>query len=144
MDSPSRQRLILGLLGGLVAVTWTYGLLATPARSKRPAAAAPQRSQTQEPKSEISRPQALRSRYAEWGVNPFEMERRTSAPTSPAGERAGHWVKGILWDANVPSAIVDGRLVSVGDHVDGWRVIEIQKDRVVLSNGESTQTLTVE
>jgi len=73
------------------------------------------------------------------------MERRKApaAATTTTGP-TGPVLNGLLWDPKVPSAIVNSRLVTVGDHLGPWQVIEIQKDRVILSDGATTKTLVVE
>jgi len=79
-----------------------------------------------------------------WGENPFLGDRAGRAASAPAALPAsaeGYVLNGILWDAQAPSAVVNGRLVTVGDVLDGWEVTEIRKDRVILSNGSVTRTL---
>ncbi len=82
------------------------------------------------------------SRFPDWGASPFLVE-RGSAPSGTAAMPSARVLSGILWDPQSPSAIVDNHLIHVGDRVGGWRVQEIRQDRVVLSDGTSTQTLTL-
>ncbi|MEI8011112.1 MAG: hypothetical protein WCI27_01335 [Candidatus Omnitrophota bacterium] len=42
---------------------------------------------------------------------------------------------GILWSKNDPEAIIKHAIVKVGDTVDGKTVVDIKKDKVVLSDG---------
>ena len=42
---------------------------------------------------------------------------------------------GIAWDRKSPRAVVNDRIVAVGDEVGGSTVVEIRKDRVILNNG---------
>ncbi|PIQ83228.1 MAG: hypothetical protein COV75_08845 [Candidatus Omnitrophica bacterium CG11_big_fil_rev_8_21_14_0_20_63_9] len=42
---------------------------------------------------------------------------------------------GVLWDATKPLAMVGEATVQVGDFVDGWRVVEIRQDGIVLEQG---------
>ena len=44
-------------------------------------------------------------------------------------------LQGILWDEKNPSAVINGRVVSVGSKIDGNLVVEIKQDRVTLNNG---------
>ena len=78
-----------------------------------------------------------------WGESPFLIER--NAPQSPdlPGQPREQEVRlqGILWDPEAPTAIVNNRVVAVGDQVDRWEVMEIRKDRVFLSDGTSTREL---
>ena len=78
-----------------------------------------------------------------WGENPFleERQRRLSA----VGEKEGGLVLyGILWDPHAPSALINDRVLNPGDPIGRWKVVEIQKDRVVVSDGPTTQTLEVQ
>jgi hypothetical protein len=60
-----------------------------------------------------------------WGRDPF-----TFGKTKGAG---GDLVlNGIVWDEQFPSAIINGNVVKVADELDGNRVIEIRKEKVVL------------
>ena len=81
-----------------------------------------------------------------WGESPFLIER--NAPQSPdlPGQPREQEVRlqGILWDPEAPTAILNNRVVSRGDSVGRWEVQEIQKDRVVLSNGSETRVLQSE
>lgn len=141
-----RQRWALIVLGILVALVWIRGLTVRPVRSHR---AAPLKSKVFEPApvnsepTPVSRSPAIPSRSEEWGDNPFLMERRL--PTEPVNIGAkGQTLAGILWDPKNPSAIVDNRLVKVGDRIGAWQVVEIRKEEVILSDGMATQSLTVE
>ena len=125
-----------GLLGvGLLLVV--RGLIAP----THPAAARPSRPAPEVPPPTASAVPRPSSQSADWGINPFLVE-RGSAPRG-AATPGGRVLSGILWDADSPSAIVDNRVVRVGDRLGGWRVQEIRQDRVVLSDGETTETLTL-
>ncbi|MFH1093401.1 MAG: hypothetical protein V1739_04500 [Candidatus Omnitrophota bacterium] len=46
-------------------------------------------------------------------------------------------LKGILWDKMVPSAIINSKVVKIGDLIFGKTVVDIEKDEVILmENGE--------
>lgn len=46
-------------------------------------------------------------------------------------------VSGILWDAKVPTAIINSQVVKIGDIIHGKTVVDMEKDKVVLmENGE--------
>lgn len=47
---------------------------------------------------------------------------------------AAEWrmVRGIIYNADNPSAIVYGQLVREGEMVDGYKVVKIYRDRVIL------------
>jgi len=136
-----KQRWILSILGILVVVVWVRGLTAPPTRSRRPA-----------PLAQVSRPAPVpdsttpSSRKvisdAPWGVNPFLEERQAATPAE-TGKQYGPVLGGVLWDPKTPSAVVNGRVVTVGEHVGKWTVVEIRRDRVILSDGDAQETLWV-
>jgi len=132
---PRRQRWIAGGLGVLALLVWVR-----PGRSRPPVPHGRAQAMVERPSpSSVSPPRV--SRYPEWGDNPFLIQRgSTPTPTTPAGRV----LSGILWDPETPVAIVNGRVVRVGDWVGKWQVAQIQQDRVVLSSGPLTETLTVE
>ncbi len=49
--------------------------------------------------------------------------------------RGGPSLSGIAWDQEEPTAIINERIARRGDTVDGYVVVDIQRDRVVLSDG---------
>ena len=70
-----------------------------------------------------------------WARDPF-----THGGTS-AGGPSGLALSGILWDANAPLAIINGQTLRVGEELEGFRVVQIDPDRVVLSDGIETFSL---
>lgn len=83
----------------------------------------------------------------DWGDSPFLAERGGPKPTVMGQATYGEELfvlKGILWDARSPSAIVNDRVVSAGEQIGRWRVVEIQKNRVILSDGSSTREISVQ
>ena len=50
-------------------------------------------------------------------------------------------LSGILWDATAPLAMLDENPVSIGGKVGQYTVIDIQKDRVILTDGEKNYEL---
>ncbi|MBU4304286.1 MAG: hypothetical protein KJ893_01460 [Candidatus Omnitrophica bacterium] len=46
-------------------------------------------------------------------------------------------VNGILWDGKIPTAIINSRVVKIGDSIFGKTVVDIEKDKVVvMENGQ--------
>ena len=59
----------------------------------------------------------------------------TFAPRKTASRRTGATavsLNGILWDATHPLAIVGDETVAIGDQVDGWKVLEIRENGMVI------------
>jgi len=48
---------------------------------------------------------------------------------------------GILWDATSPLAMINDEPVTVGQHIGGWQVIQIQPDAIVIQRDSRTLTL---
>lgn len=70
----------------------------------------------------------LKSSYSSWGRNPF----------APGGAKdiSGMILKGIIWDEKAPVAIINEKIVRKGDEIEGKKVIEIEKDKVILYDGK--------
>lgn len=66
-----------------------------------------------------------------WGRDPFAQ----GVMTSQASRLV---LLGIVWDAQQPLAIVNGRTVRVGEELDGYRIVEIAQDRVSVTDGTQT------
>ena len=70
-----------------------------------------------------------------WVRDPF-------ARGASTGGVAGLSLSGILWDATAPMAIISGQTLGIGDEISGFHVTEIHPDRVTLSDGVETVSLT--
>jgi len=69
----------------------------------------------------------------------FDLKRDpfTAAPIiSEKSIKSGVVLTGILWDKDKPMAIIDGNIVKVGQRVGNQTVMEIKRDRVILTDGE--------
>jgi len=67
--------------------------------------------------------------FPSWGRDPFQ---EADISLSQLG------LQGIMWDAENPKAIISNRIVGVGDSVGDNTIIEIKKNRVILTDGVST------
>lgn len=54
------------------------------------------------------------------------------APASPSGKLI---LNGIAWDQKNPRAVINNRIVTIGDKVGNSTVVEILRDHVVLNDG---------
>jgi len=69
----------------------------------------------------------------------------TTAPIiSEKTLQAGVDLTGILWDKDKPLAIIDGDIVKKGTRVGSKTIIDIKRDRVILSDGEVLSELKLE
>ncbi len=61
----------------------------------------------------------------------------TSAPIiNERNMQSGFALTGILWDKLKPLAIIDGEVVKKGDRVGSKVIVDIKRDRVILSDGQ--------
>lgn len=70
-----------------------------------------------------------------------EKKPETKKPTKPAAVLN---LEGIWVDSGMKVALISGQSVSVGATVNGWRVVKITRDQVVLRKGRSTKILRLE
>ena len=147
-----KQLLIAGVLMVVVVIVWIWALTTKPIRPGR-AVISKGDSQSMSRGIEVQPPESMSpevhppftSRYAEWGDSPFQVERHTARVSLVGGVRSQEYIlSGILWDPKTPSAIVDQQVVVVGDRLDGWRVVDIRKDGVTLSDGKTIKELSLE
>lgn len=79
-------------------------------------------------------PAGAHGEEAVWKESPFLAERGSKPDSKPGPGRGTLQVQGILWDPEAPTAIVDGRVIGVGDSVGSWKVAEIRKDNLLLAS----------
>src|SRR5574337_132925 len=76
-----------------------------------------------------------------WGRDPFALE--VAHPKRQGEVRlafaAGLHVLGIVWDTTRMHAIINGSVVRVGDEVEGFRIVAIERDRVTIAKGDQRQ-----
>ncbi len=73
--------------------------------------------------------------------NPFEQPALVSEPDNveggiiikpEAGELAQLTVQGIIWGGNLPQAIINNKVVKVGDVLEGAEIVDINKEGVTV------------
>ena len=69
-----------------------------------------------------------KSQYNEWDRSPFVLQKSKKYDS-------GLILGGIFWDKDKPQAIINNQIVGLGDELEGYKVIEIKKDHVILSDG---------
>ena len=103
-------------------------------------------------KSEVLliRPEKLQRREAAAAVperDPFNWSRdqinrfKDQEPKLRSSTVAGLTLSGIIWDRKKPLAIINDRVVSVGDTVKGATILEVLKDMVVFEQEGVYHTL---
>jgi hypothetical protein len=69
----------------------------------------------------------------------------TAAPiVSEKALQSGIDLTGILWDKDKPLAIINGEIVKKGVRVNGKTIIDIKRDKVILSDGAVLSELKLE
>jgi hypothetical protein len=72
----------------------------------------------------------VRSAYSSWGRNPFALPGERYASLEDLR------LEGVLSDKNKFSAIINDRVVIIGEEIEGNTVVDIRADRVILSDGQ--------
>ena len=68
----------------------------------------------------------IKDRFPSWGRDPFQ---KIDASKAMLG------LQGIMWDTQNPKAIINNKIVKVGDTVGGDIIVDIQEDKVILTDG---------
>jgi len=76
------------------------------------------------------------SKSIELRRDPFTLAPISTTPTSSDKEALS--LTGIVWDKENPVAIINGRIVKVGNTVSGNTVLAINPSNVILSDGNRT------
>ena len=71
-----------------------------------------------------------------WGRDPF-YRAKGSGPVSSNDEQTEWILNGILYDKKTSTAVINKKIVRVGDKINGAKVINITKTKVVLKKGNS-------
>lgn len=132
----NKKSLLLVILSVGAVASLTYGIL-TPSKIRReikaktkgaPAVRGAPTPSLQKRVLAVERGTA-KSTFAFWGRSPF-------LPKESAIESSTVLVlNGIAWDEKTPQAIINDRIVGVGDEISGKRVVAIHPVSVVLNDG---------
>ena len=116
----NNKLIVLMVLSVVAVFSLIYGVSSSSRTKPVPPPAEPQI-------SVIGSRHAKRSSYAYWGRTPFSL--------APVKAYQGLILEGIVWDKNKPAAIINGSVVKVGDTIDEHIVVDIKRDRVIISDG---------
>lgn len=107
---------------------------------------APKGSSGQKPSPDTSGPKGIFSLLEEQTKNleikrdPFIKETaKIMAQSSPSNFN----LSGVAWDENKPTAIINNKVIEKGDVLDGYTVIEIHKDYVILDDGSGKGVIQI-
>ena len=135
-----KKIILLAVLAVAAVISLTYGLTSSSkGREKTDAGPSPENPEVIRELHDLAplvRP-ARKDEFASWGRNPF----------MPWGLQGGAssavTLNGIAWDPKNPKAVINDRIVGVGDEIAGCRVKEIKPASVVLSGEEGERELRV-
>jgi type II secretory pathway component PulC len=126
-----QQRLLLAC--ALASVAWSP--FAAPAEKPEVLTLRPEKLQRHE--TTAREPERDPFNWAREQINRFKDQE----PKLRSSSVAGLTLSGIIWDRKKPLAIINDRVVSVGDTVKGSTVLEILKDMVVFEQEGVYHTL---
>jgi len=64
--------------------------------------------------------------------DPFLASKNTDSVIIEKNPILNMKLKGVLWDDQIPTAIINSRVVKIGDLIDNKTVVDIEKDKVIL------------
>ena len=91
------------------------------------------------PAAAIKQGATERLKNMNWGRDPF-MFGTAKIYSDEDGALA---LNGIAWDEKAPSAIINNKVVKVGDEVAGNKVADIRKDKVIVTKDGSSYELNL-
>ena len=116
MGKNKRNLVVLGAVLLVVIWAWSPGT----ARKKGNHTSFP------EPPASDNIPRRVKSSFAEWGRNPFML------PGELSESLRGLMLDGIVWDDEKPYAIINNRVLGIGDAIGKSRITAITETAVTL------------
>ena len=150
MSEKTRKRLVFSLL--ILSLVWAYFHFSGPKdkRKDRSSNRADRSVVSSVPKGAMGLAAIISdSLYREyesrpWGKDPFYHWYEPPSAAGQAYREEARWhLLGVLFREFRAHALINHRIVTIGDEIDGFRVVEISRDSVILKNEESTITLRV-
>ena len=122
-----KRFLTLIVLSIFAVISLIYGITAHPKGRAKKAAISQAGNLTPIKVYVAAERRAKRSKFKSWKRNPFV----------PVGVPASSnlILSGIIWNKEKPKAVIGDALVSKGDKISGNTVLDIQQDRVILTDG---------
>lgn len=131
-----KKFLTLIILSIFAVISLIYGITARPKVGPEKAAISQAGSLTPHAVYVAAERRAKRSKFKSWKRNPFVP---VGAPTS-----SNLILSGIIWNKENPKAVIGDALVSKGDKISGNTVLDIQTNRVILTDGAKDFELKLE
>ena len=142
-----KQKITLMVLGIVLVVVWTRALTSRPVYRQR---LAPPSFHSSANRPVSTAPAVEKPSVLKWRRDPFALLGAISSEplstvqktaVSPKSGGSSFRLEGIVWDSRRPTALINGTMVEVGSSIAGWKVIEIQENRVIISDGRTTKTI---
>lgn len=93
-------------------------------------------SQNQQVKTQQQKDQLQTSLFSKWGGDPFLRQTRVKKRFRRKAKRPKFDLKAISYRLDGSVALINDRIVKVGDVINGYRVIFIDSRKVILSSGK--------
>jgi hypothetical protein len=146
MNETWRKRLIFGVL--VVTLVWGYFALV-----RHPEELPPTISGDEMPAGDPAGPATISPpavsdslltwyRQAAWGCDPFNRD-RLPAENGPVRDLPALHLLGILYRQTGAQALINGKTAGVGDTVDGYRIMSITRENVIVQSDRRTVVLRV-
>ncbi len=87
----------------------------------------------------------LKSKYDVWGRSPFINLNETTSEEDTGKQKHGFVLRltGIMWDEKYPMAVINNKILKIGDIFLDRKLIEIKQDSVVIEQNGVVTTLKV-
>ncbi len=91
--------------------------------------------------------QAVKSRFANWSRNPFDLVKKEKPPQDAAAVTEEPKavipdnppdqlnLSGIFWNQDKSTALINNEVVKVGSQMESYTIVDIKKDTVIVTNG---------
>ncbi len=77
------------------------------------------------------------------GVRPVPLSKTTSAETSVEAFRRNHKLAAVVVRATSPGAVLDGRYLTIGQSIDGFRLTAVSKEGATFESGNTRVVLAM-
>jgi len=82
-----------------------------------------------------------RKRYSSWGKDPFYLASRLAELDSTQQDSGQFVLRGIIWKGDDAHALIGDAILRAGESTSQFKVLRIEKDRVVCKRGSRIVTL---
>jgi hypothetical protein len=137
----NKKLIVLIILGIAAVFSLIYGITASP-KGKDARAAKPvitHEAETIQPvkKLFLKERHAVKTKFKSWGRNPFIQGKiqEIIQEKPPVPESLKLTLKGIMWNAQNPKALINNAILSKGDKIGINTMVDIKQKSVILNDG---------